>query len=83
MLLATTTKWNSPDKNMEDRNMERRGKGRRYGMLRAFRGIAVPGQAKTWAVGVPARRADPTGAPLEKCGLSGLEEKCLEVFPRN
>ena len=53
MLLATTTKWNSPDKNMEDRNMERRGKGRRYRMLRAFRGIGVPGQAKTWTVGVP------------------------------
>ena len=47
MLLATTTKWGIPDKNMEDRNMERRGKGRRYGMLRAFRGIGVPGQAKT------------------------------------
>ena len=26
MLLATTTKWGIPDKNMEDRNMERRGK---------------------------------------------------------
>ena len=31
MLLATTTKWGIPDKNMEDRNMERRGKGRNGG----------------------------------------------------
>ena len=64
MLLATTTKWGIPDKNMEDRNMERRGKGRRYGMLRAFRGIGVPGQAKTWAVGV--RPAGGTSCDCER-----------------